>query len=220
MVTAVGSEQLLQLMATGGQLVEVLPEKEFSWAHLPGACSIPLEALPERVGELDPHRATIVYCADLLCDLSPRAAAWLDGHGFSAVFDYTTGKADWLANDGDYEGTADLIGRHLRRDVASVPLSATVRQAKARAADGSPGPLVVVDDEGVVQGAAYDDALGESEDTAPVESATKFGVSTVRPNEEVDALLKRMEHADLSRILVTKVDATLLGVFVADDVRA
>jgi rhodanese-related sulfurtransferase len=219
MVTAVGSEQVQQLMSTGGQLVEVLPEEEYRKAHLPGARSIPLESLPERVGELDPERPTIVYCADLLCDLSPRAATWLDGHGFSAVFDYTTGKADWLADDLPYEGEADLIGRHLRRDVAVVPLTATVREAREREAEGS-GPVLVVDDRGVVQGAAYSEALENAEDDAPVESAAKFGISTVRPSEEVEALAKRMRDADLSRIAVTKIDATLVGVFVLEDAGA
>jgi rhodanese-related sulfurtransferase len=216
MVTAIGRVQVQHLMSTGGQLVEVLPEEEYRRVHLPGARSIPLGDLPERVSELDPERTTIVYCADLLCDLSPRAAVWLDSHGFSAVFDYTAGKADWLADDLPYEGEAELIGRHLRRDVAAVPLSATVRQARELGADGS-GPVLVVDDRGVVQGAAYSEALEKADDGAPVEAATRFGISTVRPSEEVEALTKRMRGADMSRITVTKIDATLVGLFVLED---
>jgi rhodanese-related sulfurtransferase len=220
MVTAIDSDQLRNLMATGGQLVEVLPEEEYRWAHLPGARSIPLESLPERVRELDPNVPTIVYCADLACDLSPRAAVWLDNHGFSAVFDYAGGKTDWLAADAPYEGTARLVGRHVRRDVASVPVSATVRDAKDRTAEGLPGPVIVVDDHGIVQGAAYSEALEKADDDAPVETVAKFGISTVRPSEEVEALVERMEHAELTRIPVTKLDGALVGLFIADDARS
>lgn len=219
MVTAVGSEQVRQLTAIGGQLVEVLPEEEYRWAHLPGARSIPLDSLPQRVKELDPQRPTIVYCADLLCDMSPRAAAWLDWHGFSAVFDYSAGKADWLADDGPYEGEARLVGRHIRREVPAVPVTATVREAREKRDASSTGPVLVLDEHGVVQGAAYSDDLEHADGDAPVEAATTFGISTVRPNEEVSALLERMDHAHIGRIPVTRIDATLLGLFVADDAR-
>ena len=135
------------------------------------------------------------------------------------MFDYAAGKADWLAADLPYEGEADLIGRHLRRDVATVPVTATVRDAQELDADGT-GPVIVVDERGVVQGAAYRDALEQAEPEAPIESATSFGISTVRPNEEVAALLERMDKAGIGRIAVTKVDATLVGLFVADDARS
>ena len=48
----------------------------------------------------------------------------------------------------------------------------------------------------------------------------RFGISTVRPSEPVEPLLERMDDADIGRIVVTRSDGTLVGLFVASDVRA
>ena len=48
-----------------GQLVEVLPAKEFGEEHIVGAVNIPLKELDERAPrELDRGRPVIVYCND------------------------------------------------------------------------------------------------------------------------------------------------------------
>ena len=48
-----------------GQLVEVLPAKEFGEEHIVGAVNIPLKELDERAPrELERERAVIVYCND------------------------------------------------------------------------------------------------------------------------------------------------------------
>ncbi|MDO0932914.1 hypothetical protein QQY66_14870 [Streptomyces sp. DG2A-72] len=60
------------------QLVEVLPRKSY-------------EQAPK---QLDTSRPVIVYCADQLCDLSPRAATRLEQLGFEQVYDHVLGKAD------------------------------------------------------------------------------------------------------------------------------
>jgi rhodanese-related sulfurtransferase len=52
-------------MAQGAQVVDVLPAREYSEDHLPGAINLPLrqiEAEARRV--LDPSRPVIVYCWD------------------------------------------------------------------------------------------------------------------------------------------------------------
>lgn len=57
--------RLQQLVASGAQLVEVLPEAEFDEEHLPGATNINLKRLDaDAVSELDPGRPVIVYCWD------------------------------------------------------------------------------------------------------------------------------------------------------------
>ena len=44
------------------QLVDVLPELEYSESHLPGAINIPLKVLgPGTVSELQPGMPTVVY---------------------------------------------------------------------------------------------------------------------------------------------------------------
>jgi rhodanese-related sulfurtransferase len=66
MPTEIGRDELRQLTGQGAQLVEVLPNDEYEWAHLPGAVSLPLKELDERAGELDRSRPVITYCHDSL----------------------------------------------------------------------------------------------------------------------------------------------------------
>jgi rhodanese-related sulfurtransferase len=66
MPTGIGRDELRKLTGQGAQLVEVLPADEYQWAHLPGAVSLPLKQLDERVAELDRSRPVIVYCHDSL----------------------------------------------------------------------------------------------------------------------------------------------------------
>jgi hypothetical protein len=46
----------------------------------------------------------------------------------------------------------------------------------------------------------------------------RFGVSTVRPSEDAAALAHRMGHAQVTRVIVTRSDGTLAGLFFAADV--
>lgn len=60
-------EQLRALVDRGAQLVEVLPQEEYDWGHLPGAVNIPLKALTtEALTGLDRRRPIAVYCWDAL----------------------------------------------------------------------------------------------------------------------------------------------------------
>jgi rhodanese-related sulfurtransferase len=53
------------LVASGAQLVEVLPAEEYEELHLPGAVNIPLKQLDaESAQQLDPGRDIVVYCWD------------------------------------------------------------------------------------------------------------------------------------------------------------
>jgi hypothetical protein len=45
----------------------------------------------------------------------------------------------------------------------------------------------------------------------------RFGVTTVRPREDAAALAHRMSHAQVTRMVVTCPDGTLVGLFFADD---
>ena len=64
MPTGIGRDGLRELTGRGGQLVEVLPAKEYEWAHLPGAVNLPLKQLDAGAGQLDHSRPVIVYCHD------------------------------------------------------------------------------------------------------------------------------------------------------------
>ncbi|GEC02362.1 hypothetical protein SSP24_00170 [Streptomyces spinoverrucosus] len=196
------------------QLVEVLPRASYEQAHLPGAVHIGLRELDEEAPrQLDTRRPVIVYCADQLCDLSPRAAARLRQLGFSRVYDYMPGKADWLAAGMPTEGQA--VSAPLAGDVAdrNVPLS-TVDQPLDDALDmlDETGHrfAVVVDDEEVIVGLLYhEDAAAGSE--GRVGDAMRPGPTTVRADAPLAALLERMTRADVAAVPVTDPEGRLLG---------
>ena len=59
--------ELVRLLDSGAQLVEVLPEDEYREEHLPGAVNIPLKKLDaETTADLDKRKAIVVYCWDAL----------------------------------------------------------------------------------------------------------------------------------------------------------
>jgi rhodanese-related sulfurtransferase len=58
-------EGLRRLMDQGAQVVDVLPADEYGEDHIPGAINLPLRRIEtEATRILDPHRPTVVYCAD------------------------------------------------------------------------------------------------------------------------------------------------------------
>jgi rhodanese-related sulfurtransferase len=63
---SIDRDEVRRLLAEeNGQLVEVLPAREFSEEHIVGAINIPLKEVDERAPrELDPERPVIVYCND------------------------------------------------------------------------------------------------------------------------------------------------------------
>lgn len=62
----IGLEEVRRLLDEDhGQLVEVLPEREYQEEHLPGAISLSLKTLTdETAAVLDRSRPVIVYCWD------------------------------------------------------------------------------------------------------------------------------------------------------------
>jgi rhodanese-related sulfurtransferase len=61
----INRDDVQRFMTDDAQLVEVLPAKEYSEAHLPEAINIPLKELnAESVKSLDPTRPVITYCND------------------------------------------------------------------------------------------------------------------------------------------------------------
>jgi CBS domain-containing protein len=152
--------------------------------------------------------------------MSPRAAWRLEAAGFGPVYDYVAGKADWLAADLPFEGTAQLAGMFTRRNVATTgeqtPAAGALRLLEAQGF----GPVPVLNEAGVVMGAAYRDPLAAAPGEAKVGTVMRSGVSTVRPSEDAAALAHRMGHAQVTRVVVTRADGTLIGLFFAADVNS
>ena len=149
--------------------------------------------------------------------MSPRAAWRLEAAGFSPVYDYVAGKADWLASDLPFEGTAKLAGMFTRRGVAAVGERTPAREALRLLKAQGFGPVLVLNQAGVVMGAAYRDKLAAAAGEAAVGTVMRFGLSTVRPSEDAAALAHRMGHAEVTRVVVTRSDGTLIGLFFAAD---
>ncbi|HEY2309367.1 MAG TPA: CBS domain-containing protein [Streptosporangiaceae bacterium] len=150
--------------------------------------------------------------------MSPRAAWRLEAAGFAPVYDYAVGKADWLAADLPFEGTAKLAGMFTRRGVATTGEDAPAAEALRLLEAQGFGPVLVLNQAGVVMGAAYRDGLASAAGEAGVGTVMRFGVSTVRPSEDAEELAHRMGHAEVTRVVVTRSDGTLVGLFFVADI--
>jgi len=65
MAKRIAADRVIELVAGGAQLVEVLPREEYEEQHLRGAVNIPLKELDaETTAGLDRAKAVIVYCWD------------------------------------------------------------------------------------------------------------------------------------------------------------
>ncbi len=69
----------------GTLLLDVRPPEEFASGSLPGAVSIPIEQLSERLNELPRHLTIITYCRGPFCTFADEAVQLLKASGFDAV---------------------------------------------------------------------------------------------------------------------------------------
>ncbi|MET8355214.1 hypothetical protein [Micromonospora sp. NPDC005206] len=152
--------------------------------------------------------------------MSPRAAWRLEAAGFDPVYDYAAGKADWLAADLPFHGEAQLVGQVTRRHVPTVPGEASTAQALEQLDTFGFGPVLVLNAASVVLGTLHREQLEAAPADAPVDRLLHFGVSTVRPSEQVADLTHRMHHANVTRVVVTRQDGTLVGLFFTEDQQA
>ncbi|MEV0996212.1 rhodanese-like domain-containing protein [Nonomuraea sp. NPDC050202] len=219
MTHIIDREAVHDLLATRqAQLVEVLPEREYQWAHLPGAVNLPLGRI-DGSPPLERGRPVIVYCHDWLCDLSPRAAHRLERLGFGEVYDYGVGKMDWLSADLPYDGHAALVSRNVRRDPVTAGLDDPLGMLTERIIADPAGLAVVVDEDDVVQGVIGSRELRGGDLDGTAESVMRVGATTVRPSEEIDPLVQRMDQAKVDHVVVTQADGTLVGLFGLGDTR-
>ncbi|WP_280260630.1 ArsR/SmtB family transcription factor [Nocardia abscessus] len=79
-------EELLTRAAADDVVVlDVRPAAEYEAGHIPGAVSIPVEQLTERIGELPGDTEIVVYCRGEYCVLAYDAVRLLTGHGRPAI---------------------------------------------------------------------------------------------------------------------------------------
>ena len=67
MPTSIDRDRLREMLASGAQLVEVLPKREYDHEHLVGARNLPLKQLTAETSRpLERSRPLVVYCWDSL----------------------------------------------------------------------------------------------------------------------------------------------------------
>ena len=74
---------------TGAQFIDVREPSEVAEGTLPGTVNIPLGALPERIGELDPAQPVVVLCRS--GGRSTQACEFLTASGFADVVNLAGG---------------------------------------------------------------------------------------------------------------------------------
>lgn len=77
-------------------LVDVRPDAEFSSAHVPGAISIPVHELAQRLADIPGDTPVVAYCRDPYCVLSVEAVAILRSSGRDAKR-LAGGISEWIA---------------------------------------------------------------------------------------------------------------------------
>lgn len=85
-IRLVGREELLHAASEGRALVlDVRPTEEYAAGHVPGAVSIPLDQLADRLAEIPPDTEVVAYCRGRYCVLSHDAVRLLQDSGRDAA---------------------------------------------------------------------------------------------------------------------------------------
>jgi Mg/Co/Ni transporter MgtE len=130
------------------------------------------------------------------------------------------GKADWGSFGLPLEGTADSssrVGSITRADAPTCRPDELVADVGERV--GAEWQIcVVTNSESVVQGLLGREALRAGE-RVRAEDAMSLGPSTIRPSARREAIAQRMREQDLTRIVVTRSDGTLIGVLRREDLK-
>ncbi len=219
---AVGREDVQDLLARGAQAVDVRSAASHAAAHLPGALSLPLPLLDQRcLDQLERHQPIVVYCSHSESDLSARAAWRLVSLGFTQVFRYTRGQADWLAHGLPTEGALPAgatAGSLARPDVPTCQLHDRLDQLHPILASDRWEVCVVVTEDRVVLGwLNRHDLRGDPHATA--QAMMQPGPPTVRPHVSLAQLASALPPAGSgASVLVTNSGGQLLGLLTRADI--
>ena len=146
--------------------------------------------------------------------MSPRAACRLEALGFTEVYDYVTGKADWLARALPTEGAGarpPRVADVLRDDVVTADLDERIADIASRV-DASPYGFALVTSRGGVLLGRLRRATLRGDAAATAEQVLEPGPSTIRPDTDPAALSSRLRERKLNTAVVTDPDGVLLGI--------
>ena len=151
--------------------------------------------------------------------MSPRAAWRLESLGFTQVFEYVAGKADWLASGLPIEGKLAnycRAGSVARADVPTCRLTDRVADALEQVQASDHCVCVVTNDQGVVLGRLGERAL-LTDPEGLVEQVMESGPTTTRPDDPLEAITERLRGRGVDSILVTTPDGRLVGILYLED---
>jgi rhodanese-related sulfurtransferase/DNA-binding MarR family transcriptional regulator len=94
---AVGATDLMQRLSDDSVVVlDVRPEEEYRAGHIPGALSVPVDALEAALQTLPKDKEIVAYCRGPYCVFSDEAARFLNARGYRARR-LVEGFPDWRA---------------------------------------------------------------------------------------------------------------------------
>jgi rhodanese-related sulfurtransferase len=94
---AVDARELMERLSDGSVIVlDVRPEEEYRAGHIPGALSVPVEALEAALQTLPNDKEIVAYCRGPYCVFSDEAVALLRSRGYQARR-MAEGLPDWRA---------------------------------------------------------------------------------------------------------------------------
>ncbi|HEX6256081.1 MAG TPA: rhodanese-like domain-containing protein [Euzebyales bacterium] len=99
--------QAQKLLADGAMLLDVRRADEWQAGHAPQALHVPLDALPQRIGEVPTDRRVVAVCRSGA--RSARATKFLRGQGVDAV-NLDGGMQAWARSGGDVVGAGGHHG--------------------------------------------------------------------------------------------------------------
>ncbi|MEV4729936.1 metalloregulator ArsR/SmtB family transcription factor [Saccharopolyspora sp. NPDC049426] len=81
----VSRDELLRRAESGDVVVlDVRPREEYEAGHIPGAVSVPLEELADRLGDIPADQEVVAYCRGAYCVLAHDAVRLFTAHGRTA----------------------------------------------------------------------------------------------------------------------------------------
>ncbi len=151
--------------------------------------------------------------------MSPRAAARLETLGFTEVYDYVNGKADWLASALPTEGLSvgrSTAGSTLRHDHIVAHSGEKLGDVVARVRSAGRDAVIVINDRHVVLGRVRGRAL-EGDPESMIEDVMRPGPSTIRPDTPLETVVESLRSGNVESILVTDPDGRLIGTVYLED---
>ena len=151
--------------------------------------------------------------------MSPRAAARLETLGFTKVYDYVNGKADWLAMALPTQGLSagrSTAGTTLRHDDIVAHSGEKLGDVAARVRSEGKNAVIVIDGRHVVLGRVRGRAL-DGDPESMIEDAMQPGPSTIRPDTPLEMVVDSLRDGNVSSTLVTDPDGRLIGSVYLED---